>query len=94
MWQKSNLLKLKSTVNETKNLPQGSSSISEQAEQKIHKLKDRITEIIKCKKQKGKRRLKRSLKNSWDINKQTNTHLMGVSKEEKKKRQKENIRKK
>jgi len=42
----------------------------EKAEQRIHKLKDRITEIIKSEEQKGKKkRLKRALKDSWDISK-------------------------
>lgn len=68
------ILKLKSTVTEMKNLLEGFEGRYEQAEERIYKLEYRRMEIIKCEEQKV-RRLKKSKQSLEDLcDKQVDQH--------------------
>ena len=79
---------MNNTITEIKNTLEGTKSRITEAEEWISKLEDRMVEITAEDQNKGKRmkRIEDSLRDLWDNIKCTNIQVIGVPKEEEKKK--------
>ena len=84
---------MNNTTNEIKNSLEGINSRITEAEERISDLEDKIVEIttIEQNKEKRMKRIEDSLRDLWDNIKRTNIQIIGVSKEEEKKKGTEKI---
>ena len=84
---------MNNTINEIKNSLEGINSRITEAEKWISDLEDKIMEIITTEQNKEKRlkRIEDSLRDLWDNIKRTNIQIIGVQKEEEKKKGTEKI---
>ena len=78
---------MNSTINETKNSLEGNNSRITEVEEWISDLKDKIVEITAAQKNKEKRmkRIEDSVRDIWGYFRCTNTRIMRIQEEEKKK---------
>ena len=79
---------MKNTINEIKNSLEGINSRITEAEERISDLGDKIVEITATEQNKEKRmkRIQNHLRDLWDNIKHTNIRIIGVPKEEEKKK--------
>ena len=84
---------MNNTINEIKNSLEGINSRITEAEERISDLEDNIVEITTAEqnKWKGMKRIEDSLRDLWDNIKCTNIRIIGVPKEEEKKKRTEKI---
>ena len=79
---------MNNTINEIKNTLEGNNSRINEAEEQVSDLEDTIVEITTAEQNKEKRmkRMEDSLRDLWDNIKCTNIRIIGVPKEEEKKK--------
>ena len=84
---------MNNTINEIKNSLEGIHSRITEAEEQISDLEDKLVEITTAEQNKEKRmkRIEDSLRDLWDNIKRTNIQILGVAKEEEKKKGTEKI---
>ena len=84
---------MNNTINEIKNSLEGNNSTITEGEKRVSDLEDKIVEITTAEQNKEKRvtRMEDSLRDFWDNIKCTNIRIIGVPKEEEKKKGTEKI---